>query len=536
MSSRRRRAKQGALEITPDGALAERAWRELARRRLEAFGQYIYPWWAPGAHHALVCRELEQVFRYIESGGEEGTGALIVEMPPQHGKTTLVSQIFPTWVLGKRPDSRIMLTAYGADLAGDNSRAVRQAVAGERFAAVFGELSAVDEPVKLSEDSYARANWNLAEPARGGLVAVGVGGGATGRPVDLVVVDDPFKSREEADSETERKKKLTWLTTSILSRLRKGSAIIMIHTRWHREDTIGAMLKAMATDPRARQWQVVSLPALPLEVEEYATSQAEHHQALLEGLWRPDSDPLGRTPGCPQPLWDEQFPMPVLTRIRATYEANGQLPEWYALYQQQPRPAEGAFFSSKDFHVVPKAPAGLQWFRYVDLALGKTKLADWNSTAAVGMDKEGNLFVRDMIRVHSWVEFRERLPVAMLAEEERGTIWGVEATAFQELAFQELMRDARLARVAIRAYTPSVDKVTRARPLQYRAKAGKVYLVEGPWVQQLILEALDFPAGRHDDQIDTVSGGLEMLAEAAGGQGQTVTTPAAVQTYAELGL
>ena len=506
---------QPRSEITPDQALAERATRELARRHLADFIAYVLPWWNASPVHELVCREAEAVYEYVESGGEKGTGALIIEMPPQHGKTTIISRGFAAWLLGKRPDSRIMLTAYAADLAGDNSRDVRDIVNGPRFKAIFGENSIMEEPVEIADDAFARANWRLGGEARGGVLAVGVGGGATGRPVDLVVVDDPFKNREEADSETERAKKYKWLTTSILSRLRKGSAIVMIHTRWHREDTIGESLKAMATDPRARKWKVISLPALPLEIDEYARSEVEQRQSMLEGLWKPFADPLGRTAGCPQPLWEAEFPIGVLETIKATYEASGQLAEWYALYQQQPRPTDGAFFSSKDFKIVPKAPEGLTWYRYCDLALGKTQTADWNTSLAGAMDKYGNLFYRDMIRAHALRDFFEMVKTGMLDERERGTIWGFEDVAFQSLVFQRFTADQELAAVAMTEVRPDGDKVRRARALQYRAKAGAVYLVEGPWIQPFLIELLDFPNGRKDDQVDTASGDLQMMGGSA---------------------
>jgi predicted phage terminase large subunit-like protein len=104
----------------------------------------------------------------------------------------------------------------------------------------------------------------------------------------------------------------------------------------------------------------------------------------------------------------------------------------------------------------------------------------------------------------------------MLSDEERGTQWALEDVAFQALAFQELAREPKLARVAMSQVRPEGDKVTRARPLQTRAKAGKVFLVRGPWVQEFILEALDFPSGRHDDQVDSASGGLEMISDGPG--------------------
>jgi predicted phage terminase large subunit-like protein len=506
------KSRAGGLTVTPEAAQLERITRERARRRLQSFGEYVLPWWKPAAVHALICQELEGVYRYIETGGAEGTSSLIIEMPPQHGKTTIVSQLFPAWLLGKRPDSRVVLTAYIADLSQENSRSVRQLVTGDRYKAVFGEMSAVDAPVMLSEDSTSRANWGLAEPHRGGVLAVGVGGGMTGRPAELIVIDDPFKNREEAESQSERQRKLKWMTSSVLSRVRKGTAIVIIHTRWHREDLIGEMLKSMANNLGTMQWKVLSLPALPLEEGEYAQDEAEQRMAFLEGLYKPLADPLGRTAGSERPLWPEQFSAETLERIRKTLQETGQITDWYALYQQQPRPADGAFFSSADFLTVDHTPENLKWVRYVDLAISERKTADWNATVAEAVDSDGNLYLRDMIRVRGWDEFRERLVFAMVSEEERGTRWGLEKAGFQSLAFRELMRDPRLMNVAISEETPNGDKVSRARPLQTRAKAGKVKLVKGPWVQPFLMEMLDFPNGRHDDQVDTASGGLGMIA------------------------
>lgn len=499
--------------IKPDEAAAELARRELARRRLRWFGDYIYPWWRPGSVHELICTALEDVYKYIASGGTEGEGALIVEMPPQHGKTTITSRLFPAWLLGKLPDSNVILTAYAADLAQDNSREIRQIVTGTRFKGVFGEKSATDAPVMLSDDSAARANWKLAEPHRGGVIAVGVGGGTTGRAADLIVVDDPFKNREEAESPQERSKKIKWLTSSVYSRMRKGSAIVIIHTRWHREDVIGEVLRAMASNPQALKYKVLSLPAFPLESEELAKNEEEQQQAMMDGLYRPLQDPLEREPGSFAPLWEEEFPRATLEQIRITLEASGQLSDWYALYQQQPRNEAGEFFSRSDFEVIERAPDGLRWVRYNDLALSEKKTADWNTSVATAMDKEGTVYLRDMVRVKGWTEFKERLKTLMLMAEEVGTTWGIEDVAFQALAFQELARERELARVSILPIRPNGDKVSRARPLQARGKSGKLKLVKGPWVETFIQECLDFPNGRHDDQVDTASGGLQMIAD-----------------------
>jgi len=502
--------------IRPEEAAANLAQRELARRRLVEFGQYVQKWWKPYPHHMMVAEALEQVELYIQTKGKEGIGRLIVEIPPRHGKTELASKIFPAWLLGRMPDSRVILTAYGADLAQDNSRAVRQIVTSTEFQGVFGDKSLREDPVSLSDDSRAKNNWDLAAPNRGGVVSAGVGGGITGKGAHLLVIDDPFKNREEAESESRRKEVMSWYVSSAYSRLEDGGAVVIMHTRWHREDLTGQLIRSMSNNPMADQWKVICLPALAMEEEEYAQNAEDQHLAMNEGLWKDMSDPLGRSAGAA--LWPEKYNESTLAKIKINQEENGQIYEWWALYQQQPRPMDGGFFTSKSFEIVEKAPEKLQWVRYCDLALSEKKSADFNASVAMAIDGDGNVYLRDMIRMHGWDHFRKQFVVSALSPEERGTIWGIEDVAFQALAFQELIKDPRLAGVSIRRIRPQGDKVERARPLLTRGIAGKLKLVRGAWNQQFITEALDFPKGRHDDQVDTASGGLVMISKGYGHQ------------------
>lgn len=505
-------ATKNAQRPTPEQAMAERALRELAKRRLADFGQYMMPDWIIAPHQRLMADYLEQVERYIATDGREGIGRLIIELPPQHTKTTWASQLMPAWLLGRMPNSNIILTSYGADLAGENSRKVRNLITNDRYKNVFGDRSSLEDPVDLSADSRSTTSWSLRAPHRGGVIAAGVGGGITGRPADLLVVDDPFKNRQEADSLQYRKSVISWFGSSAMTRLRQGSAVVIMHTRWHRQDLTGELLRAMMQDPRADQWTVLCLPAIAYEDEEYAGDVEDQRSKMREGIYLNMEDPLGRAPG--EVLWPAEFPREMLDSIRASLEAQGNSGDWYSLYQQEPRPQEGEFFGAGDFKIIEREqlPKDLQWVRYCDLAISKSTRADWNSTVALAMDSTANLYFRDMIRVKGWVEFKTRVKTAMLSLEERGTDWAVESNNFQELAFQEFITDPELIGVAVRGIKVSDDKVSRARPMQGRGKAGKIYLVRGPWNEAFISEFVDFPTGVHDDQVDTASGGLQMLA------------------------
>jgi predicted phage terminase large subunit-like protein len=499
-----------AQVITPEMAKAERARREKARRRLVEFSEYVAPFYKAARHHRLVAEKLEQVERYIATKGKEGIGRLMIFEPPRHGKSEQVSRLFPAWLLGRQPDARIILTAYGADLAGADSKKVRDYVTSDRYKAIFGALGTLEVPVELSNDSTAQNAWDLALPNRGGVVAAGIGGGITGKGANLLVIDDPFKNRDDAESEAYRKRVMSWYKSSAYQRLEDGAAVVITHTRWHPEDLAGQMLRTMAEDPLlADQWEVVFLPALALKEEEYCHNEEEFQKNLGQGVYLPQSDPLGRKPG--QALWPEKYNEAALAKI----QFNVGDYDFASLDQQLPRPVTGGFFDEQDFKIIgpEKVPGKLRWFRYVDLALGRTQASDWNATVAVAMDGEGNVYYRDMLRVHELNEFLKQLAEWMLSPAEKGVTWGIESNNFQTLVFRELIKEKKFAAIPIVAIDAEDDKVSDARPLQTRAKQGLVYLVKGPWVKEFIVEAKAFFSGPHDDQVDTASKGLKMIAE-----------------------
>jgi predicted phage terminase large subunit-like protein len=511
-----RKVKRMAKVQSRTESRRELARRELASRELIDYAEFVFPKYEAGKHHKLIAEKLEAVERYIASGGEEGIGRLIIQAPPRSGKTEIVSKIFPSWFLGRNPDKRVILTSYAADLAEGNSRSVRNYLTSDHFSKVFGDLSLSEAPVRISDDSRSVKNWDLAAPHRGGLLAAGVGGGITGKGADLLVLDDPFKNREEADSEDHRRRVMEWWTSSAYTRLEKGGAVVIIHTRWHPDDVIGQLLQNMANgDPLADQYEILFLPALALEDEDYAPTKEAYDESMRNGLFLPlrkDGDAIGRKPG--EALWPEKYPIDVLKKIKANI---GEF-DFASLFQQLPVLLSGNHFDQKDFRFVEKAPEGLVWCRYVDLALGESRRADWNATAAVAMDQDGNLYIRDMLLIHNLEVFFPMCKELMLSPAERGVIWGLEKVSFQSLAVREFMKDQRLANVALTPIIPEADKLARSRPWQLRAKQKKVFLVKGTWTRSFLNEVVKFPRGKHDDQVDSVSGGVKMLEMYGGGR------------------
>ena len=483
--------------------------RLLAERDFLAFCKFTdrkYP--GDAAHIKLMTAKLQEVAKFILSDGQEGIGRLMIFMPPRYWKSQTASRKFPAWMMGKNPDLRIILTSYGADLASKHSREVRDIIEGEEYSQVFGNLASSSEPVMLNPDSRSAAAWDL-KGHNGGMIAAGVGGAITGFGANLFIIDDPFKSRDEASSKVRRDLVWEWYRSTAYTRLENHGAVILVMTRWDQEDVAGELLKAMASDPEADQWEVLNLRAEALPAEEYPKNEEQFMENLLRGIYMPmGGDPLGRAAG--EPLWVEKHSAAMLKALRANISDF----EFEAQYNQSPRLAVGEFLDDTDFGIVENMPEALNWYRYVDLALGESETSDFNSTIAVAMAGDGTLFLRDRLKVRNLEEFLPICETLMCSENEIGTMWGIEDVAFQKLVMKQFMKNPALMNKKIMKVKPIGDKVERARPWQMRAKDKKVKLVRGAWNNDFIREATAFPRGRHDDDVDTVSGGVQMIAQA----------------------
>lgn len=511
---------------------AELRSRLLAERDLLAFCAHVDKKHPVEAQHVQVlAHKLEEVAKYILSGGKEGINRLMVFMPPRYWKSQTASRKFPAWLMGKNPDLRIILTSYNADLASKHSKAVRDLIQSEEYSQVFGALSSSNEPVMLDPESKASASWDIADH-RGGMIAAGVGGGITGFGANLFVIDDPVKGRKEASSEGQRDDAYEWYRSTAYTRVEDGGAIILIMTRWDVEDLAGQLLRAMVSDPEADQWDVVMMPATALEEKEYPQTQEEFVENLLRGVYVPmGGDQLGRAAG--EPLWVKKHTEAMLKGLAVNMDDF----EFAAQFQQMPRLAKGNFLDEADFGIVERAPEKLQWHRYVDLALGKTEQSDFNATGAVAVDAKGNEYLRDMVKERNLDLFLGTLRALMLSDAEHGTIWAFEDNAFQSLVLKQFLEDPALARISIMGMTRSSrdgDKTQWAQPWRLRAKQGKFFLVRGAWNLSFLREATAFPNGRNDDEVDTVSGGNQMIAEHVSGSNQPASSKAVVVSAEEL--
>jgi predicted phage terminase large subunit-like protein len=512
--------------VKPEEAQRERALREKARRHLVDFVQYQSPWYRAARHHRLVAEYLELVETYIRTGGQTGIGRLMILMPPRHGKTELVSKHFPAWVMGKNPDKRVIMCSYGADLAVDNSRAVRNMVDGGKYRAVFGELAGGVEiggvgtggvgttPVQLSSDSRSVEAWGLAAPNRGGMTAAGVGGAITGKGAHLLIVDDPVKNRDEAESETARQRVWDWWTSTAYTRLEEGSAIILIQTRWHGDDLAGRLLSTMAKDPKADAWVVLCLmgrweePDLTTETQNKQSWEQYFNEQLGFGVWEENEDPLGRKPG--EALWPEKYDEKDLDRI----EANVGPYDFQALYQQRPFARQGRMFKREWFIVMNDPPHPdriVERVRFWDRAGPEGGGA---FTCGVLMDRlVDGLIVVEHVERGQWEMYERDERILQTARSDRQrpgptTIIWHEQEGGSAGGDTAKVLNAKLAKEGFTAYfeKPSGSKEVRAGPWSSAGMAGIVRLVAGGWNKPYIDEHVSFPKGKYKDQVDGSSG------------------------------
>jgi hypothetical protein len=202
-------------------------------------------------------------------------------MPPRYWKSNTCSQKFPAWLLGRDPEKRVILASYGADLATEHSGKVRDLIEGEKYQAIFGTRSSMETPVEINEDKRAAQAWNL-QSHNGGMISAGVGGALEGKGGHLLVLDDPFKNREEAESESNRRRIVKWYRSSFYTRQEDGAAIVIIMTRWDQDDIAGALLADVVGNAEADRWDVVFLPALALDEKDYPKSLEAFNENLCK--------------------------------------------------------------------------------------------------------------------------------------------------------------------------------------------------------------------------------------------------------------
>lgn len=414
---------------------------------------------------------------------------LIISLPPQEGKSTRVTTVGPLWMLNRNPDLRIAIVSYAQDLADEFGRSIRNHITSNS-----GEDGELDLGLRIAPDNGAARRWRI-DGRRGGVRSVGITGGLTGRPADILFIDDPIKDEAQAQSATWRERVWKFWLAVGNTRLAPGAPVVLILTRWHEDDLAGRMLTA----PDGYRWRVINIPA-----------QADHDPA------KGQSDPLGRQPGeylisargRTVEQW-EQIKVAVGARV------------WNALYQGRPAPAEGTLFKRGDWQYYSRA--------LVHIAPDGTCRADtmdevvqsWDMAfkATTGSDYVvGQVWGRRGSEVYLLDQVRDRLdfPATCKAFEALTAKWPQANGKFIE---DKANGPAVIAHLRSRVpglipITPKDSKYARASAVAPFVEAHNVFLPDplaAPWVAAFIEEFTAFPNSAHDDQVDTMSQAVSRL-------------------------
>lgn len=455
------------MEPTPKQAAIE-----LARRHLLDFcilternliGQPFQINW----HHELIAEKLEAVER-----GE--IKRLIITMPPRHAKSVTATQAFPAWYLGRNPNGRIITASYGQDLATDFGSKTRDLVDSQEYKVIFPEL-------KLKEDTQSKNKW--ATTVGGHYISVGVGGSLTGRGSEILLIDDPTKNREEAESQVYRDKVWNWYTSTAFTRLEPDGAVIVIMTRWHVDDLAGRLIKQGG-------WDVLHLPAIATQDEKY------------------------RKQG--EALWEGRYDVAKLQEIKATVGAY----DWSALYQGNPVLSETQEFKESMFHRVSEeelrrieAGLRLEYTIAVDLAISEKEKADRTAITVIGKAvSKPEWYVCEIIA--------DRLDplqtidaLFMLYEKYRPRKIGIETVAFQKSLLYFIQEEMRRRQVylPIQELKTTGSKEMRIRGLLPLYRTGVVLHINTPKAKELEEELLLFPQSPHDDISDSLAYQLQLI-------------------------
>lgn len=441
-----------------------RAERERRRRaRLAAFPSYgeWLPMASPEWDWSYRWLQLVQFHYDLVTAGI--IKRLLIMAPPQHGKSESGTVRYPAYRLEREPVLRVLTICHTQRLANKFSRKTR-AVAERRM--------------KLSKDRNSVEEWETA--AGGSLRAVGVGGSTAGSPAELIFIDDPIRSRADANSIVTREKLWDFYVDDVISRLQKNGAIIMQLTRWHEDDLAGRVL-ASAEGP---DWTVLKFPAL-----------AEK------------DDILGRLPGealCPE------------RHTRESLEKRRDIDPWKfdSLYQQNPTPRDGGMFKRLwfDNNKVATSPLDVVGrYRVWDMA-STADGGDWTAGFRVSKGKDGLWYLEHVERGQWETHKRDKKVLEVAGTDPAGTKFHREQEPGSS-GVDSCKAFVRLLAGYTATYAPSSGpKEARAEALASQMGAGNVRVVQGHWVPGMVSEFCQFPFGSNDDQVDSGSSGFNLLA------------------------
>ena len=395
---------------------------------------------------------------------------IAVSMAPRMGKSQMISIYYPAWYLGKHPDHKVIVASHTADLALVMARKVRNLINTAEYKRIFPQTA-------IAADAKAAGQWNT---TRGGeYFSIGVGGALAGRGAHLIIADDPLSEQDiKAGNTNSLDATYEWFSAGLRTRLMPEGKICVLHTRWHQRDLIGRLLKDSAMNEGGDDYEAFEFPAI-----------------LNEGTDREKS------------IWPEQWTLEALQQTRASM--HHIMWQWYAQYQQNPTASEAAIIKREWIRWwVKDSPPPIDFLvQSFDTALTTKQRSDFSVCHTWGVftnDDDNSTNVILLNKVKGKYEFPE---LKVMAHEQYNE-WQPDSVIVEAKASgQPLIDEMRRSGIFVQDFSPGKgqDKIARLNAVSDLFASGHVWFPETAWAAATVEEILAFPAGEHDDEVDTMT-------------------------------
>jgi predicted phage terminase large subunit-like protein len=477
-------------------------YEQLVKAAKVSFVSFLYLLWPQQPGQTYLIGSLHDHLAHIVDGVVKGTRKpnQSVSVPPQHGKSRLLSVRAVAWLIGAKPGIRIALCGVYEDLMTGFFREAKEIMAEPGYRRIFGLISPVEGVNRQNNTLFGNGSE---------VQCRSIGSKLVGRGVDWLIVDDPHAGRAEAESPAERKRVHQWFFSDCITRLSPDAKVFLISTRWHPED-----LHAKVTDDE-------TVRIFKEQGFDEATFEVTNIPAVCDD---PATDPLGREEG--EACFPEYRTLGFLNLQRTRFMAAGEMYEWWSQYQGQPKPRGGNLADVTKIIRLPKdeVPTDIEWVRGIDPACAESTKSDRTAGALCAARFDSSGICTEFYLVHM---FAKRGPYATRKQEIENQLdydnlhHGVNRAGVEGVGgFEAIMQETKsrfLGRISVekknfRGGRGGNAKALRAQPWFNLIEAGRFYMVEGDWNEDFIQELEYFPSGKHDDQIDAVSIAREVLA------------------------
>ena len=433
--------------------LAEKKKGSQIKSDFLSFVKHVWPEFIEGSHHKIIADKFNKI-------AEGKIKRMIINMPPRHTKSEFASNMLPAWMIGRKPDLKIIQTTHTTELAVRFGRKAKTLIDSPEYQEIF--------KTRLREDSQAAGKW---ETEQGGeYYAAGVGSAITGRGADLLIIDDPHSEQDALNADA-LEKAYEWYTSGPRQRLQPGGTIVVVMTRWSLKDLTGALIKAQK-EVKSDQWEVIEFPAIM---------------------------PSG------EPVWPQYWKLDELEKVQASLS----IPKWNAQWMQNPTSEAGAIIKKEWWRVwdeeeIPPLKHVIQSY---DTAFLKKQTADYSAITTWGVfypeeDGAANLILLDSIKGR--YEFPELRREAL----QQYDYWKPETVVIESKASGlPLTAELRQMGIPVVNFTPSKgnDKHARVNSVAPLFESGVIWAPDKKFAEEVIEECAAFPYGDHDDLVDSMT-------------------------------